>query len=139
MSPNPQRTRILSSAHYFHVADLTKAVEFYRDVLGFPRQKLYGEPPFFAIVGRDNENVMLAQAPDPAMVTPAAKRVGSPDAWDAYFWVEDARALYDEFRARGAVVGEEPIKKPHGCLEFELGDADGYRLVFGQDLDEPGE
>jgi len=136
-SPKSASTRILSSAHYFHVADLDKAVTFYQQVLGFPSKSIYGQPPFFAILGRDNVNVMLAQVPDPNVVAPAAKRVGSPGAWDAYFWVQDAQAIFAEFRSRGAAIDEEPSVKPHGCLEFQLQDADGYVLVFGQNLDAP--
>ena len=54
--------------------------------------------------------------------------------WDAYFWVDDARALYDDFSARNVDMVYELCDQPWGCREFAIRDPDGYHLAFGQHI-----
>jgi uncharacterized glyoxalase superfamily protein PhnB len=55
--------------------------------------------------------------------------------WDAYFWVNDAKALYEEFKAKGLSFEYDlTLKELYGNLEFALQDPDGYTLAFGQEV-----
>jgi len=125
--------QIMMSAPYFHVVDVVKAAGYYRDVLGFVSERLWGEPPCFAIPRRDGFAVMLSQVCEAEQVVPNGKLTGEMESWDAYFWVRDAEALFAEFTAKGAVVVYPPkIQQYYDMKEFAVRDLDGFVLAFGQ-------
>src|SRR6185295_11367500 len=98
--------RITGIAPFFLVADVVRAAEYYRDKLGFTiRGYFFEEPPVFAMVGRDDQIIMLALMD--------AGRGGSNrdhknNALDAYLWVDDVDALHAEFQNRGADIVAAP-------------------------------
>lgn len=123
-------TRLLRSAPYFPVADVAKSVAYYAKTLGFEAQYVAGSPPEFAICERDGFSVMLRRVADAALIRPVEAQGGT---WDAFFWVDDARALCDELSRRGGVIVYSPIlQSAYGMLEFAVRDADGHVLGFGQ-------
>jgi uncharacterized glyoxalase superfamily protein PhnB len=126
-----QKQLLLRSAPYFPVADVSKAAAYYETVLGFQCEYIAGGPPVFAIVSRDGLAVMLRLAADAARIVPNERQGGT---WDVFFWVNDAQALYDELRARGAEIVYDPvIQTEYHMKEFAVRDADGYVLGFGQE------
>src|SRR5215831_9078676 len=48
------------------VSDVFETAEYYRDVLGFHFNQIYGEPPSFVIVQRDSARLMFRQPRDGA-------------------------------------------------------------------------
>ena len=128
-----QQTRqLLRSAPYFPVADVEKSVSHYERVLGFHCDYAGGSPPRFAILSRDDLSIMLRLVPVPDRIVPNERQGGT---WDVFFWVRDARALYEELRVNAAEVVYEPVvREEYGMLEFAVRDRDGHVLGFGQDL-----
>jgi len=123
----PQLTR---SAPYFPVADVERAAAHYERVLGFRREYSAGSPPEFAIVTRDGFSIMLRLVPNPERISPNEQQGGT---WDAFFWVNDVRALHAELAANGADIVYGPVVQPaYRMEEFAVRDADGYVLGFGQ-------
>jgi catechol 2,3-dioxygenase-like lactoylglutathione lyase family enzyme len=120
-------------APFFIVRDAAAAVGFYRDKLGFAvthRNEEWATDAFFAIVCRDAAVLMLKNVG--ADATPNFTRGDHFARWDAYIGVPDPDALAAEFTARG-VVFSAPLKDTSdGLRGFELKDADGYVLFFGQ-------
>lgn len=112
--------------------DLLASVAYWRDRCGFDRVEVYNDPPDFAILSRDSVTIMLALAPEGHEVTPHWKI--HDKMWNAYVWVDDARALYEEFQASGAQIDYTLHEKPYGCLEFGIQDLDGHDIAFGQVL-----
>ena len=98
------------------VADLDRAVEFYRDRLGF-ECSVYGHPPSFGVAVRDEATILLALCPDVERIVPNWRIVDK--TWTAYIRVDDADASYDA---------------PHGFREFGVQDPDGHDIAFGQPL-----
>jgi uncharacterized glyoxalase superfamily protein PhnB len=49
--------------------------------------------------------------------------------------VRDARALFAEMAAAGAIMDYGPELQPYGVLEFGVRDLDGHDIGFGQDMD----
>ena len=75
---------------------------------------------------------MLRRVDAPELIRPNEKQGGT---WDAFFWVDDARALHAELAARGADVVYGPIvQDAYGMLELAVRDRDGHVLGFGQEL-----
>ena len=125
--------RITGVAPFFLVADVVRAAEYYRDKLGF---RIVGyffeEPPVFAMVGRDDQIIMLSLMD--------AGRGGSnrgykAEALDAYLWTDDVDALHAELQQSGADILSPPQLRSYGMKELEVRDLDGYVICFGQDLD----
>ena len=125
--------RITGVAAFFLVTDVVRAAEYYRDKLGFRIVGyFFDDPPVFAMVGRDDQIIMLRLM--------SARRGGSnrdynEDALDAYLWTDDVDGLYAEFRQNGADIAAAPQLRIYGMKELEVRDLDGYFLCFGQDID----
>ena len=112
------------------VADLDRSVAFFRDGLGFVCE-VFGDPPDFAVVRRDEAVILLALAVD-AEIVPNWRIVEK--MWDAYIRVDDADAVYAELQERGATIDYTIYDAPHGFREFGVQDPDGHDIAFGQPL-----
>ena len=97
------KSKLVAAATLFVVKDALASVAFYRDVLGFEVGFRYGEPPFYAGVERDEIGIHFQAAPE-------TKR--QPGQGAANIFVTEADALYDEFKARGAPLPNEPKDRP---------------------------
>ena len=122
--------KILATAPILLVRNVLDAANYYRDALGFTYDKLWGDPPDFCMVQRDEITVMLSEAPHNSVPPPNWQVVAN--MWDAYFWVDDVESLYKEFREQGATIDYELGMKDYGVLEFGVQDLDGHDLAFGQ-------
>jgi uncharacterized glyoxalase superfamily protein PhnB len=119
-------------APYFLVADVVPAAQYYRDRLGFSiRGYFFEDPPVFAMVGRDGLTIMLALAEGSRG---GSNRDHKDVGIDAYLWIDDADALYAEYRQSGADLVGPPVARDYGMKEFEVRDLDGYVLCFGQNF-----
>ncbi len=124
------KAKITAHAPVLLVKDLPKSIVYWRDKLGFTDQQIYGEPPYFAMVKRDNFTVMLAQTDASKTFVPNWQIVEK--MWDVYFWVDDADAIYAEFQASGAIIDYSLYVAPHGVKEFGVQDLDDHDIAFGQ-------
>jgi len=112
--------------------DVKRATEYYRDVLGFEIQSVFGgvgdEGPVYGIVQREGLSLHLQIRRREL----AAERESIES--DVYLYVADADKLHDELTARGASVLREPQDEEYGLRDFAVEDLDGNRLVFGAPL-----
>ena len=105
-----------------------------RDCLGFTFARLWDGPPSFGMMRRDGLTSMLKQHSDddgPGDTNPNGRVTGHEDQWDAYVWVEDVGALYDEMKGAGAAIVLEPCDREYDMREFQVVDPDGYQIGFG--------
>jgi uncharacterized glyoxalase superfamily protein PhnB len=124
--------RITGIAPYFLVADVVKAAEHYRDRLGFAiRGYFFEDPPVFAMVGRDDQIIMLSLIENGRG---GSNRGYKPEAIDAYIWIDDVDTLHAELQAGGADIVSPPQLRVYGMKELEVRDLDGYVICFGQDV-----
>ena len=126
------KAKIIGSAPVLLVEDVVESANYYRDKLGFCYDRIWGEPPSFCILGRDDFNVMLKQVDYAKHIVPHFKVV--ENMWNIYFWVDDVETLYRDFRERGAKIDYDLCDQPYGCREFGIQDRDGYDVGFGQDI-----
>jgi uncharacterized glyoxalase superfamily protein PhnB len=109
------------------VADLSKALVYYCDVLGFEQDFVYGEPPFYASVKQGEAKVHLASASASA----ARRGFGS-----AYFFCDNVDAYYASIVSKGAAVTSALADHPYGMRDFQIKDLDGNLIGFGHPLEE---
>lgn len=117
------------------VDDVQTTANFYRDKLGFQYDRIWGEPPCFCMVMRRGVVIMLKQLPTKGNMHP--NHVSDPDDenWDAYVWIDDADALYEEYQQKGVKITRGICNQIYGNRDFEIEDCNGYRLCFGHDLE----
>ncbi|MEQ9266930.1 MAG: VOC family protein [Balneolaceae bacterium] len=126
------KAKIIGSAPILLVKDVVESANYYRDKVGFNYDRLWGEPPGFCILHRDQFSLMLSRVDNPRHIVPHYKVVHQ--MWNVYFWVDDAQKLYQEFIDSGATIDYHLSKKDYGCLEFGIQDLDGYDIAFGQEI-----
>lgn len=121
-------------APLFTVADVAATANYYRDTLGFGYDRLWGNPPRFCMVSRGGVVIMLSEQCTANAIHP--NRLVDPEGeqWDAYIWVDDADALFAEFKAKGVRTPREICDQEYGCRDFDVEDCNGYRLCFGHPL-----
>ncbi|MHB8470857.1 MAG: VOC family protein [Gaiellaceae bacterium] len=111
------------------VADLDRAVVFWRDKLGFECET-YGDPRDFATARRDGAIVLLALYEGDEKLVPYWRLVDK--MWNAYVRTDDADALYAELQARDCPIDYTIYDAPSGFREFGVQDPDGHDIAFGQ-------
>ena len=85
------------------------------------------------MVRRQDFTIMLKAIPDQSRIRPNG---AANEIWDAYLWVEDADALYAEFKSRGAAIRYPPEDRLYyGNREFAVSDPDGYVVAFAHDIE----
>ena len=128
------RAEIGGASPLFIVRNVPATLAFYRDELGFEVTFEGPEPNdiFFGIVQRGRAMLMF-KAIDVEPVPNHTRDVGGGIArWDAYIYVPDPDALFDEF-ASNDVEFVTPLKNNSDNLRgFEIKDIDGYILYFGR-------
>jgi|SRR5689334_12566466 catechol 2,3-dioxygenase-like lactoylglutathione lyase family enzyme len=115
------------------VADVTRSIAFYRDVLGFSvLTTVPADAPYvFAIVQSGAVEIFL-NAPAPAVDEyPVFKDRPIGGTLTLFIHVDDVRREYEAVKDQVQVV--MPLeKKWYGVTEFAFTDPDGYVITFAQ-------
>lgn len=127
--------KLVSTSAVLLVADLDRAVTFYRDQLGFDCA-MHGDPPNFATTGRGEGRIFLALCDDEAVKRNVPNWRLVHNMWDVYIRVEGVDALYAELQERGAKIDYTIYDAPHGMREFGVQDPDGHDIGFGEPIDQ---
>lgn len=109
------------------VRDVTRAAEFYVSQLGFTRDFLHGDPPFYGSVSRGEACLHLRHVGRPNFADLAALEVS---LIVATIEVSDVRTLFDEFAARGVDFAQGIESHEWGGTDFQVADPDGNRISF---------
>jgi len=114
--------RFVSARPNLPVADVNRALEYYRANLGF--ESTTPTDGFdLAIIGRDGVEV--------ALLGPEAQSPGA-GATSAYLTVEGVDALHEQATAAGGNIAYPLTTEPWGLRNFVLEDPDGNRLALGE-------
>ena len=113
------KTTYLAGVPVLPSPDVVRAVEFYRDVLGFTVAALTEEP--YAVIQRDQVTIHLWQCDDPELPTHTGCRI----------LVSGIKALYEALQPTGVVHPNAPLEEqPWGALEFAITDRDKNLITF---------
>ena len=110
------------------VSDLCASCRYFEDVLGFTTVFTYGEPPFFGQVARDGVPLNLRYVCEPVFAGDIRQR---EDLASAIVGVSGVKALYEEFKAKGAAFHQGIKRHPWGAIDFVVKDPDGNLISFG--------
>lgn len=102
------------------VTDVDKAVEFYTNQLGF--EVGFNNAPVFAMVRRGGVQIGLQRAGE----------ARPPGTGNCYIWVEDIRATYEEYSAKGVVFTDDIAHRgEYDLTDFVIHDPDGNHIGIG--------
>ena len=132
----------LGTQHQFHgiqptlpVRDVAASVAYYRDVLGFEADFLYGDPPTFGRVMKGDRTFG-----DPVYLrfSLAPSDMPIPTAGEVAIHVgHDVDGLFAAYQSLGVKTLHPPRSEPWGLREFRVADPDGHILRFGGYLADP--
>jgi catechol 2,3-dioxygenase-like lactoylglutathione lyase family enzyme len=122
-----QLTHLTGIAPQFLVEDLSRAITYYRDKLGFKLDFMYES--FYASVSRDGFAIHLKHGDN---VRAGREHRKQEEHLDAYISVSRIRDLFSELENRGARVIRLLEERPWACLDFYVEDPDGHILCFSE-------
>lgn len=122
-----QNSALKSIVPILFVRDVPKSADYFRDKLGFVIDFLYGEPPFYGAVSRDEVCIHLRCVHQPNFAELAAREFS---LILASIEVPDVQALFKEIEARGAEIAQPLTTKPWGGTDFFVRDPDGNVFSF---------
>lgn len=120
-------TKLKSIIPILFVKDVPTTAAFFRDKLGFEIDFLYGEPPFYGAVFRDEVCIHLRCVHQPNFAELAARETS---LILATIEVPDVHALFKEFKDRGAEMAQPPTHQTWGGINFHVRDPDGNVISF---------
>jgi uncharacterized glyoxalase superfamily protein PhnB len=107
------------------VDDLVGALDWYRRVLGFEKNWIWGDPPVLASVCRDRVELNLAQR----------GQLGPAGASQIYLQLIGIDAIWELVRSAGAKVKAEIDDRVYGMRDFSIYDESGNVLDLGEPLE----
>jgi len=125
--PRPVLTSI---AAHLYVRDLKTSTGFYTGRLGFTIDFVYGDPPFYAQVSRDNARLALRFMDEPFFAEDIREREGLLSASITLASAQEITQLYLSYRTAGVPV-EQPLRdEPWQAKTFIVKDPDGNLILF---------
>jgi uncharacterized glyoxalase superfamily protein PhnB len=112
--------KLTALAPVLHVKDMTAALAYYRDKLGFKVTFSWKEPPRYVCLRLDDVAIHLNSYVPPEGPSHVA------------IFCTGVDALHERFVARGVAIAEPLTNEAYGMREFAVIDPDGHRLAFGQ-------
>lgn len=108
---------------------MVATAEYYSKILGFTLPGFFADPPVYALVSSGGVEMHFGKADNrPTDQTSVNyRRVG----FDAYIWVNDIRALFDELSGSDANIVDGPVKRIYESTEIVVKDCNGFVIVFG--------
>lgn len=117
------------------VADMKRACNFYTGKLGFAIAFVYGDPPFYGQVGRDNARLSLRHVDEPVFAANVREREHLLSASITLATAEETKQLFLTYQAAG-VSFQQPLRiEPWGAITFVVLDVDGNHILFAGPAD----
>lgn len=125
----PQRPTLNSVAPQLFVADIKSSCEFFTEKLGFEVDFVYGDPPFYGQVKRDNARFILRQVDEPVF-TDARERESLLAAAVTVATADEIKQLFLSYQTEGVQFHQTLKKEPWGARTFVVKDPDGNLVLF---------
>lgn len=108
-----------------YVHDISRSLEFYRDILGFSVVFTNGSPVSFAVLEQDAACIHLCVRPQGA------------GSCHAHIMLSDLDLLYGKLMGAGVNVRQPPKVQSWGLRDIVVADQDGNTFEFAEPANEP--
>jgi catechol 2,3-dioxygenase-like lactoylglutathione lyase family enzyme len=117
------------SAQLF-VADIQASCDFYADKLGFAGDFVYGNPPFYGQVTRDNARLSLRHIDEPVFAGDVREREDLLSASITLGDADEIKQLFLSYQALEVPFHHTLKQEPWGATTFIVIDPDGNLILF---------
>jgi catechol 2,3-dioxygenase-like lactoylglutathione lyase family enzyme len=112
------------------VADIKSSCDFYTNKLGFAVAFIYGDPPYYGQVFRDNARLNLRLVGEPVFVDGIREREHLLSASITVESADEVRQLFLSYQAAEVRFSQALKKEPWGARAFIVRDPDGNLILF---------
>jgi tRNA (adenine37-N6)-methyltransferase len=127
----PILTPILTSvAAHLYVRDVKASAEFFSTKLGFAVDFIYGDPPFYGQVSRDNARLALRSMDESVFVEDIRERESLLSASITLASAEEIKRLFLTYQAAEAPLAQLLRDEPWQAKTFIVKDPDGNLILF---------
>ncbi|HEV2738725.1 MAG TPA: VOC family protein [Candidatus Elarobacter sp.] len=112
------------------MADVKASCAFFTSELGFTVAFVYGDPPFYGQVHRDNARLNLRMVGEPVFVGDIRERQHLLSASITVSTADQIKQLFTEFQSAGVRFHQTLKKEPWGARTFTVIDPDGNLILF---------
>ena len=134
MTDEPRQTTlrpILNSIEaQLFVANIERSCDFYTNKLGFAVEFIYGDPPFYGQVRRDNARLNLRLVCEPVFVEGIREREHLLSASITVASANEIKELFLSYQAAGVSFSQTLKKEPWGARAFIVMDPDENLILF---------
>ncbi|MGA7315956.1 MAG: VOC family protein [Silvibacterium sp.] len=128
---HPHSQPILTSVvAHLYVRDLKASTEFFTTKLGFTVDFIYGDPPFYGQVSRDNARLALRSMDEPFFASDIREREGLLSASITLASANEIKQLFLAYEAADVPLHQALRKEPWGAKTFIVRDPDGNLILF---------
>ena len=139
MTDEPKQTTprpILNSIEaQLFVANIKSSCDFYTNKLGFAVEFMYGDPPYYGQVTRDQARLNLKVVGEPVFVGDIREREHLLSASLTLATSDEIKELFLSYQAAGVRFGQTLKKEPWGARTFIVLDPDGNLILFAGPAD----
>ena len=129
------RPNLSSIAAQLFVADIEASCDFFTEKLGFAVDFVYGEPPFYGQVRRDNARLALRCIDEPVFAGNVRRREHLLSASITVDTAHEINQLFADFQAAGVDFHQTLRDEPWGARNFIVLDPDGNLILFAGPAD----
>jgi catechol 2,3-dioxygenase-like lactoylglutathione lyase family enzyme len=122
-------------AAHLYVRDLKASTEFFAKKLGFAVDFVYGDPPFYGQVSRDNARLALRLVEEPAFAGDIREREDLLSASITLGKPDEIKQLFLAFRAANVPIHQPLRNEPWQAQTFIVKDPDGNLILFAAPAD----
>ena len=133
-TPAP-RPVLTSTAAQLFVADIKASCDFYTHKLGFAVDFVYGDPPYYGQVSRDQARLALRMVCEPVFNGDIREREHLLSASLTVATADEIKQLFLSFQSAGVRFHQTLKKEPWGARTFLVMDPDGNLILFASPAD----
>ena len=127
----PHSQPILTSvAAHLYVRDLKASADFFRTKLGFAIDFIYGDPPFYGQLSRDNAQLALRSMDESFFAEDIRQREGLLSASITLASADEIKQLFLTYQAADVPLAQSLRNEPWQAKTFIVQDPDGNLILF---------
>jgi catechol 2,3-dioxygenase-like lactoylglutathione lyase family enzyme len=124
------RPVLTSVAAHLYVRDIKASTDFFATKLGFTIDFIYGDPPFYAQVRRDNALLALRSMDESFFAEDIRTREDLLSASITLATAAEITQLFDSFQAADVPLAQPLRDEPWQAKTFVVKDPDGNLILF---------
>jgi catechol 2,3-dioxygenase-like lactoylglutathione lyase family enzyme len=121
---------LTSVAAHLYVRDVKASADFFTTKLGFKTDFVYGDPPFYGQVSRDNARLVLRSMDESFFSQDIREREGLLSASITLASADEIKQLFLAYEAADVVFAQTLRNEPWQAKTFIVRDTDGNLILF---------